>query len=57
MELFVAQNKDESKLSLTLELFANYLRATSRNIVNLTHLPASTQQSLRINEVTTIGNV
>jgi hypothetical protein len=41
-------------LSLTLELFSNYLRASARNIINLTPLPVSTQLSLRINEVMTI---
>ncbi|CDW72012.1 aminoacyl-trna synthetase cofactor [Stylonychia lemnae] len=48
MELFISQNIQESKLSLTVQLFANYLRATSRKMVNLTPLTKITQQSLQL---------
>eukprot|EP00347_Sterkiella_histriomuscorum_P004914 403358596 len=51
MELFVSSNTSESKLSLTVELFSNYLRATQRKMVNMTPLTKLTQQSLKINDL------
>lgn len=55
MELFVSLNAVESKLSLTVDLFANYLRAVSRKMVNLTPMTKLTQQSLKINSVSKLS--
>ncbi len=51
MELFISQDTKDSKLSLALDIFTNYVRAAQRKAVNVVTLAKSTQQSLRMNEV------
>ena len=53
MELFIAQDTKESKLSLAVEIFTNYVRATQRKVVNVVPIAKSTQLSLKISDVST----
>ena len=54
MELFISSNTQESKLSLTVEVFTNYVRAAQRKVVNVVSLPKSTQQTLKMHDVRNI---
>ena len=51
MELFISSNTKESKLSLAVDIFTNYVRAAQRKAVNVVTLAKSTQQSLKMNDV------
>jgi hypothetical protein len=58
MELFISSETKDSKLSLAVDIFVNYIRATQRKIVNVVPIAKSTQLSLKLHDVrTTIINI
>ena len=56
MELFISSETKESKLSLTVDIFVNYIRATQRKVVNVVPIAKSTQVSLKLHDVRSIYN-
>jgi hypothetical protein len=51
MELFISSETKDSKLSLAVDIFVNYIRATQRKIVNVVPIAKSTQLSLKLHDV------
>ena len=51
MELFISDAQPSDTLSMALELYSNYVRATHRNIVSLNSLAPGTLSALQIEQV------
>lgn len=51
MELFISSDNKDSKLSLAVDIFTNYVRATQRKVVNVVPIAKSTQSSLKLHDV------
>jgi len=51
MELFISDQQPGDTLSFALELFSNYVRATQRNLIQVTSLSPGTLAALRIEQV------
>ncbi len=51
MELFISSETKDSKLSLAVDIFVNYIRATQRKVVNVVPIAKSTQLSLKLHDV------
>ena len=54
MELFISSETKESKLSLAVDIFVNYIRATQRKVVNVVSIAKSTQISLKLHDASLI---
>ena len=54
MELFISSETKESKLSLSVDIFVNYIRATQRKVVNVVPIAKSTQISLKLHDASLI---
>lgn len=51
MELFISSDNKDSKLSLAVDIFTNYVRAAQRKVVNVVPIAKSTQASLKLHDV------
>ena len=51
MELFISSETKDSKLSLAVDIFVNYIRAIQRKVVNVVPIAKSTQISLKLHDV------
>ncbi len=51
MELFISSDSKDSKLSLAVDIFTHYVRATQRKVVNVVPIARSTQVSLKLHDV------
>lgn len=51
MELFISSETKDSKLSLAVDIFVNYIRAIQRKVVNVVPIAKSTQISLKLHDL------
>lgn len=54
MELFVCSEQPKDTLSMAIEMYANYIRATHRNIVKLNKLNSQNIAALKLKQVSLI---
>ena len=51
MELFISDQQPADTLSLSIELFCNYVRAPQRDVIQVTTLTQQTLKALKIESV------
>ncbi len=56
MELFISSETKDSKLSLAVDIFVNYIRAIQRKVVNVVPIAKSTQISLKLHDVKSVNH-